>query len=81
MKLFLYKVNDTENTVNKTLFDPLEIDIKLKSDTDIINPFIILKTITGYNFNDYNYAHIPDLERYYFIQSIDSVNAKMWRLF
>lgn len=80
MKLFLYTINDTENTVNKTLPVPYELNIKLKRETDLTNPSILLSSVTGVNYLDFNYCYIPDLGRYYFIQSIDSVNAKMWRL-
>lgn len=80
MQLFLYTINDTENTVNKTLPVPYELDIKLKRETDLTNPSILLSNVVGVNYLDFNYCYIPYLGRYYFIQSIDSVNAKMWRL-
>lgn len=80
MKLFLYTINDPENVVNKVLPVPYEMNIRLKSDTDLTNPSILLSSVLGVNYLDFNYCYIPQLERYYFIQSIDSVNAKIWRL-
>lgn len=80
MQLFLYTINDPENVVNKVLPVPYEMNIRLKSDTDLTNPSILLSSVLGVNYLDFNYCYIPQLERYYFIQSIDSVNAKIWRL-
>ena len=79
MQLFLYKVSEAENVLNKTLGTPIELNINLKSDTDVIRPDLILKSINGVDFNDFNYCHIPVLKRYYFINSIDNLNAKLWR--
>lgn len=80
MKLYLYKTNDGDNVINKIKFNTLEIDINLKADTDILNPMIMLTTIVGVNFNDYNYAHIPLLNRYYLVSSISNINNRLWRL-
>ena len=81
MKLHLYSVNDGDNVINKSLGKPIEIDIVLKSDTDIINPVILLETISGVNFTEFNYCHIPELNRYYFISSIRNVNNRLWNLY
>lgn len=80
MKLFLYKTSDGDNVINKVKLDALEININLKADTDVLNPMIILTTIVGKNFTDYNYAHIPLLNRYYLISSISNISNKLWRL-
>ena len=81
MKLYLYSVNDGDNVINKSLGKSIEINIVLKSDTDIINPVILLETIPGVDFTDFNYCHIPELGRYYFISSIQNVNNSLWRLY
>lgn len=80
MKLYLYSVNDGDNVINKSLGKSIEINIMLKSDTDIINPVILLETISGLDFTEFNYCHIPELGRYYFISSIQNVNNRLWRL-
>ena len=81
MKLFLYIVNDGDNVINKSLGKSIEIDIVFKSDADIINPVILLETISGVNFTEFNYCHIPELNRYYFISSIRNVNNRLWNLY
>lgn len=72
--LILYRVKDGENVINKTMTDKLVIPINLKRDADIVSPEIVLKNIDGVDFNSYNYAHIPLLKRYYFINSITNLN-------
>lgn len=74
MKLFLYNVVDGDNVINKTLINPLEIDIRLSNDVDVVNPQIRLRNITGVNFENFNYAHIDVLGRYYFIEKIGRVS-------
>ena len=76
MKMYLYHVNDAENVINKTLVNGLEIDINLKASVDLVNPEIVLNG----DFRGYNYAHLPDLNRYYFIDRIEQLNLKLVKL-
>ena len=76
MKLFLYKTVDATNVINKTLTDELIIDFNFRGDIDLVNPDLIL---VG-EFTDYNYAVIPELNRSYFIDSIDRINLRMVKL-
>lgn len=80
MNLTLYKNLSSDNTINKTLADALVISINLKSDTNIVSPVLVLSVIEGVDFTDFNYCYIDVLNRFYFIQSIDSVNNKIVRL-
>ena len=75
MKLFLYDVDDGDNVINKTLPIPVEIEIRLSNDVDVINPTIRLRNIAGVNYDDFNYAYIDVLGRYYFIDNLGRVSA------
>ena len=75
MKLFLYDVDDGDNVINKTLPIPVEIEIRLSNDVDVINPTIRLRNIEGVNYDDFNYAFIDGLGRYYFINKLGRVSA------
>lgn len=75
MKLFLYNVADGDNVINKTLSNKVEIEIRLSNDVDVINPEIRLRNIAGVDFNDFNYAYIDVLGRYYFINKLGRVSA------
>lgn len=76
MKLYLYSVDDGDNVINKTLGSPLEINIRLDNGVDVIRPSIRLRNIDGFNFDDYNYARIDVLGRFYFVDKLERVSAK-----
>lgn len=76
MELILYKTDDSPNTINKTLTDPLTLEINLKKDTNIINPELVLNG----DFRGFNYAHIPELNRYYFINSMEQLNFRLVKI-
>ena len=74
MQLYLYKTNDLNNVVDKVLTDETLFNINLKRDTDILRPKIPLAKNTGIDLKAFNYAYIPDLNRYYFINVVESLN-------
>lgn len=75
MKLFLYDVVDGDNVINKDLPVPVEIEIRLSNDVDVINPELRLRNVEGINYDDYNYAFIDVLGRYYFVNKLGRVSA------
>lgn len=76
MILTLYKTNDGANVINKTLTDPLQLNIVLKGNTDIVNPVLLLKG----NFKGYNYAFIDGVNRYYNVVDITAYNNSVDQL-
>lgn len=80
MELILYSVNDGDNVMGKTLINGLTLAINLKKDTDIVNPSLLLASVVGVDFTDYNYCHIPMLKRFYMINDIENINSRLWRL-
>lgn len=80
MILTLYKTTDDDNVVGKVLTDPINIPIFLRSDTDIVDPVIPLQYMPGVVFEDYNYAALEELGRFYFIREWNLVNAAIIRL-
>ena len=81
MQLYLYKTKDSNRVLNKTLTNESLLNINLKRDTDIIRPTIQLMKVAGVDFKQFNYAHIPDLNRFYFINHIESVNNLVDKLY
>ena len=77
MELILYRTLDNANVINKVLTDPVTVNITLKNDVNIINPEIVLSG----DFRGYNYAHIPELNRFYFIESFEQINLRFGKLF
>ena len=80
MELKLYAVNDGENVINKTMTLKTTMEINLKRDVDIINPRLILIPNLPTGFSGINYAEIPDLNRFYFVDGITNISATLWQL-
>lgn len=67
MQIKLYNTTDDNIKVNKTLSDEVVYNIKIKAETSIIEPTIILQTE---NYITSNYAYIEHFNRYYYIENI-----------
>ena len=80
MELKLYAVNDGDNVINKTMTLKTTMEINLKRDVDIINPRLILITNLPTGFSGINYAEIPLLNRFYFVDSITNISSTLWQL-
>lgn len=80
MLLTLFSVADADNVIGKTMVEKLRMNINLKRDTDIINPILFLVPNIPEGFNGVNYAEIPELGRYYFIDSATSISNTVWQL-
>ena len=72
MKLQLSNTSDQPNVIGKVLTGTKEVTIMLKKSDDIKAPTLILSRST-YDKN-YNYAYMPDLKRYYFINDVVNLN-------
>ena len=80
MVLTLYKTLDGENVINKALTDATAINILLKRDVDLVNLDLRLKSESGIDYRQFNYLHISELNRYYFIRQIHSLSAELFKL-
>lgn len=80
MNLNLFKTNDGDNVINKTLTNKLNITINLKRDVDIISPRIIIRDTQAININAFNYCQIEELNRFYFIRSINNMGGNLWEV-
>lgn len=74
--LILYSINDGDNVINKNLVNGVTITIHLKQGFDIINPDIVLNG----DYRGFNYAHIPSLNRFYFINNVEQLNLRLVKL-
>lgn len=71
-------VNNSEvNKINKILSDSISLLGTLKDETSITNPEILIEIE---NPSGFNYAYIPEFNRYYFINDIISVGNNLWRI-
>lgn len=74
--LILYSINDGDNVINKNLVNGVTIPIHLKQGFDIVNPDIVLNG----DYRGFNYAHIPSLNRFYFINNVEQLNLRLVKL-
>lgn len=73
MEVNLYTISKRVNSTRQPLDDPVVVmDCKLKENTSIMNPSIIITGLDAWTF--VNYAYIPDFGRYYFVQNVTALN-------
>lgn len=80
MEIVLYSTNDGENVINKELIEKYRFNIKMKKDTDILNPIIILNDKNVMDFLQCNYCYIEEFKRFYFIVNVENINNHVWGL-
>ena len=79
MTVIFYKYNDIKNKINKTLENGLTVNnVVIQNDFDI-TAFDLLIKDTNFN-SEYNYCYIQDLERYYFIESVERMNGSIYKI-
>ena len=77
MNLSLYINNSEKNKLEKSLSDEFSMSGNLRNESSVVNPRIIIQTD---NPSKYNYAYIPEFNRYYFITDMTSVRTNIWEL-
>lgn len=75
--LELYKVTNQPNELTKTLNNAVVVNGSFRGEIDSIDVIVEIES----NTYDFNYVHIPSLNKYYFLQNITHVNAKIVRLY
>lgn len=79
MTVIFYKYNDIKNKINKTLSGGLTVnDVVIQNDFDITDFELLIKN-SDFN-SEYNYCYIQDLERYYFIESVEKMNGTIYKI-
>lgn len=77
MLIKLYTTKTPNNTIGKVLENETEYNIKFKSQTDRTKPIVVLMSET---MIDFNYAYIPDFNRYYFVESVEVTPNKIYNI-
>lgn len=67
IELKTYKTTDSANVLNKTLTETGDYEGVLNAEFNILRPVIRFRTNTPVTFN---YAYIPQLQRYYFVDNV-----------
>ena len=77
MLMKLYTTKTPNNTIGKVLENETEYNIKFKSQANRTKPVVVLMSET---MIDFNYAYIPDFNRYYFVESIEVTPNKIYNI-
>lgn len=79
MTVIFYKYDGIRNKINKILENGLSIqDVVIKNDFDLTDFELLIKN-SSFN-SGYNYCYIQDLERYYFIESVERMNGTIYKI-
>lgn len=74
MEIKIYKTNNDNRVINKSLELLKTKNVVLKDNVDIMNPTIILKYDKSL-FENMNYFYIPEYERYYYLKNKQCMDA------
>ena len=77
MEISFYNNVSEKEKIGKTLKNKKSLTGFLKQATSVINPII---TIEIENPSQFNYCHIPQFHRYYFINDMINVKNKIWEI-
>lgn len=77
MLINLYNNNSDKNHITKTLSNETPMTGVLRKPTDILNPVIEIESNGIINFN---YAFIPEFQRFYYITKITALTNKLYEI-
>ena len=78
MEIILYNTTSEKNEINKSLSNTATFIGTLRDMTSVLSPEINIESSS--NLSAYNYCHISDFGRYYFIKDVKSVRNDLWRI-
>lgn len=78
MFLKLYNNTSEKNAITKNLTNELSFEGKLREECTIKTP--VIDIASTYNIPSFNYAYIPEFDRYYFIDNISSIRNGIWSI-
>lgn len=81
MQIILYKNNSEPERFTKSLSGSLTLSGTVRGETNIINPEILIEGSPDDFPSDYNYAYIPEFERYYYINEVTAYRTNVTMLF
>ena len=77
MEISFYNNVSEKEKIGKTLKNKTTLTGFLKQVTSVINPVI---TVEMKNPSQYNYVHIPQFHRYYFINDMINIKNNLWEI-
>lgn len=78
MLLKLYVNESSDNTINKVLSEEEVFNINLKNDFNPTEPTFLISSVN--DLKGFNYLYLDDLNRYYFINSIECIRFNLYKI-
>ena len=78
MEIILYNTISEKNEISKSLSNGATFTGTLRDMTSVLSPEINIESDS--NLSAYNYCHISDFGRYYYIKDVQSVRKGLWRV-
>ena len=77
MNITLHSTNSDRRKIVKSFVSTYNLAGSLHNESNVLNPTILIEHT---NPTGYNYCHIPDFGRYYYITEFKSVRTGIWQL-
>lgn len=77
VSIVLYNNSSPVNAMDKSISSIATLTGNLREESELINPTILVERSS---MSGVNYAQIPEFDRYYFVERIESVRTNLWRL-
>lgn len=81
MQIILYKNSSEPERLTKVISGSVTLSGTVRGETNIINPEILIEGSPDDFPSDYNYAYIPEFERYYYINEVTAFRTNVTMLF
>ena len=78
MDILLYNNHSEKNELNKNISDEGLFQGTLRQETSVTAPEVLIESTSF--ISSYNYAYIPDFDRYYYIIDVSVVRQSLWRV-
>ena len=78
MNVSLFQNLSDRNRISKTIRNGIGFNGTLRESSNVISPVITIETTD--NLSEYNYAWIPDFNRYYYIDEMTAVRKNIWQI-
>lgn len=76
MEIRLYHTTSPDNRVTKYLLNESIMQGNLRDVSNVVNPVVLIERDVAQLADLYNYAYIPEFNRYYFINEMQSYRTK-----
>lgn len=78
MIIYLYNNESPANKISKDITLLATLTGAMRGESNVVSPVIRIENSV---FPVFNYAHIPDFERYYYLRDVREVRSNIWDIY